>query len=65
MSTDPKHSIDPDRARESNTEWILGVTGTLYVIAAIFASLRLYTRAFLAKTIGRDDYVLVASVVSI
>ncbi|KAF4899282.1 hypothetical protein CGCF415_v010555 [Colletotrichum fructicola] len=63
MSTDPKHSIDPDRARESNTEWILGVTGTLYVIAAIFASLRLYTRAFLAKTIGRDDYVLVASVI--
>ncbi|KAF4816804.1 hypothetical protein CGCTS75_v012647 [Colletotrichum tropicale] len=61
MSTDPKHSLNPDRPRESNTEWILGVTGTLYVIAAIFASLRLYTRAFLAKTIGRDDYVLVAS----
>ncbi|KAH0428414.1 integral membrane protein [Colletotrichum camelliae] len=63
MSIDPKHSIDPERARESNTEWILGVTGTLYVIAVIFASLRLYTRAFLAKTIGRDDYVLIASVV--
>lgn len=44
---------------------ILGVTGGFHALALLFVALRVYTRMFVVKLMGRDDYVVVASVVSL
>ncbi|KZL72539.1 integral membrane protein [Colletotrichum incanum] len=54
-------TIDLERAKESNTAMILAVTGTFHVLALVFVALRTYTRAIIVKTIGIDDYMMIAS----
>lgn len=61
----PPKPIDPEWAAESNTAMILGVTGGFHALALLFVALRVYTRMFVVKLMGRDDYVVVASVVSL
>ncbi|KAE9573391.1 hypothetical protein CGCSCA5_v004381 [Colletotrichum siamense] len=58
----PPKPIDPEWAAESNTAMILGVTGGFHALALLFVALRVYTRMFVVKLMGRDDYVVVASV---
>ncbi|KAK1978452.1 hypothetical protein LZ30DRAFT_784144 [Colletotrichum cereale] len=54
-------TIDPVRAKESNTAMILAVTGSLHALALLFVGLRTYTRAVIVKTIGADDYMMLVS----
>ncbi|OLN85063.1 hypothetical protein CCHL11_10248 [Colletotrichum chlorophyti] len=57
----PSQPIDPEWAKESNTAMIVGVTGGFHALALLFVGLRVYTRMALVKVMGRDDYVVVAS----
>jgi hypothetical protein len=59
----PKPDIDPVRAAESNTEMILGVLTVFHVIALTFVALRVYARAIVMKTFGKDDICMVLSAV--
>ncbi|WQF80705.1 hypothetical protein CDEST_05719 [Colletotrichum destructivum] len=54
-------TVDPERARESNTAMILAVTGTFHALALVFVVLRTYTRAVIVKTMGVDDYMMIGS----
>ncbi|KAK4236380.1 hypothetical protein C8A03DRAFT_16974 [Achaetomium macrosporum] len=54
-------TIDPDRAAESNTATILAVVTVFHAIALVFVSLRVYARAFVIKTFGKDDGFMVLS----
>ncbi|GKT85827.1 integral membrane protein [Colletotrichum tofieldiae] len=54
-------TVDLERAQESNTAMILAVTGTFHALALVFVALRTYTRAIIVKTIGSDDYMMIAS----
>ncbi|TKW51625.1 hypothetical protein CTA1_9368 [Colletotrichum tanaceti] len=60
--TPPAQPIDPEWARESNTAMIVGVTGGFHALALLFVGLRVYTRVAVVKVVGRDDAVVVASV---
>ncbi|KAK6226869.1 hypothetical protein QIS74_00424 [Colletotrichum tabaci] len=60
--TPPAQPIDPEWARESNTAMIVGVTGGFHALALLFVGLRVYTRMAIVKVMGRDDFVVVASV---
>ncbi|KAK1963320.1 hypothetical protein LY78DRAFT_614479 [Colletotrichum sublineola] len=57
----PAQPIDPEWAKESNTAMIVGVTGGFHALALLFVGSRIYTRMVIAKVMGRDDYVIVAS----
>ncbi|EAQ83675.1 hypothetical protein CHGG_10079 [Chaetomium globosum CBS 148.51] len=57
----PKTDIDPVRAAESNTGMILGVLTVFHVIALTFVALRVYARAVVIKTFGKDDICMVLS----
>jgi hypothetical protein len=59
----PKPEIDPVRAAESNTAMILGVLTVFHVIALAFVALRVYARAVVIKTFGKDDICMVLSAV--
>ncbi|KAK2015888.1 hypothetical protein LZ32DRAFT_601821 [Colletotrichum eremochloae] len=54
-------TVDPARAKESNTAMILTVTGLFHALALLFVGLRTYTRAIIVKTIGADDYMMIVS----
>lgn len=54
-------SYDPQRAKETNTAWLLGVMGTFCFLAITAISARAYTRFKFAKTAGWDDYLMIAS----
>ncbi|WYZ44851.1 hypothetical protein EsH8_VIII_000167 [Colletotrichum jinshuiense] len=60
-STSTTTAVDPERAKESNTAMILGVTGTFHAFALLFVAMRTYTRAVIVKTIGIDDYMMIMS----
>lgn len=49
------------RAGESNTEWILGVTGLFCTLALLVICLRVYVRAAISKVVGWDDYVMIGA----
>lgn len=55
--------LDPAYAAESNTAQILAVVTVFHVLALTFVSLRVYARAFVIKTFGRDDVCMVLSAV--
>lgn len=59
----PKTEIDSVRAAESNTAMILGVLTVFHVIALAFVALRVYARAIVIKTFGKDDICMVLSAV--
>ncbi|EFQ33948.1 hypothetical protein CGRA01v4_12429 [Colletotrichum graminicola] len=54
-------NVDPARAKESNTEMILAVTGFFHALALLFVGLRTYTRVLIVKSMGIDDYVIIMS----
>lgn len=55
--------IDPVRAAESNTATLLAVLTVFHAIALVFVCLRIYARAFVIKTFGKDDVFMVLSAV--
>ena len=55
--------IDPARAAESNTGMILGVLTVFHAIALVSVALRVYARAVVIKTFGKDDIFMVLSAV--
>ncbi|KLU82365.1 hypothetical protein MAPG_01437 [Magnaporthiopsis poae ATCC 64411] len=52
--------LDPARAAESNTEWLIGVMGTFVFLAVVATALRLYTRIKVVKSAGWDDWIMLA-----
>ncbi|KAL2266771.1 hypothetical protein VTJ83DRAFT_6123 [Remersonia thermophila] len=58
---DPTSSIDPAKAGESNTAWIMAVLTIFHVLALAFVGLRVYARAIIIKTFGKDDVLMVLS----
>jgi len=64
MANDTTSTIDPARAAESNTSMLLGVLTTFHIIALVFVSLRLYSRFFVIKSPGKDDFCIILSAVS-
>ncbi|KAH7021970.1 hypothetical protein EDB80DRAFT_877523 [Ilyonectria destructans] len=44
-----------EQAHESNTEWILGVTGLFCSLGLLAIGLRVYVRASISKLVGWDD----------
>ncbi len=62
-STTTTTTIDPARAAESNTATIVAVVTIFHAIALVFISLRVYARAIVIKTFGRDDIFMVLSAV--
>ncbi|KAK1590272.1 uncharacterized protein LY79DRAFT_607632 [Colletotrichum navitas] len=54
-------NVDPARAKESNTEMILAVTGFFHALALLFVGLRTYTRVIIVKSMGIDDYIMMMS----
>lgn len=57
-------SIDPVRAAEHRLPEIMAPLTVAFVLAATAVALRLYTRIFLIKAPGRDDWVMLACIVS-
>ncbi|KAL1837291.1 hypothetical protein VTJ49DRAFT_4057 [Mycothermus thermophilus] len=53
--------IDPSKAGESNTEWIMAVLTIFHLLALTFVGLRVYARAVIIKTFGKDDILMVLS----
>lgn len=64
MATVGSHQVDTARAAESNRPWLLGVTITIHILAWVFCVLGMYTRLFLVKSFGKDDVLMIASLVS-
>jgi hypothetical protein len=63
MATTSTPVIDPARAAESNTATLITVLTIFHAIALVFVSLRVYARAFVIKTFGKDDIFMVLSAV--
>jgi hypothetical protein len=59
----PTPKIDPARAAESYSVQIISVVTVFHALALIFVALRVYARAFVIKTFGRDDICMVLSAV--
>lgn len=59
----PPAVVDPKRAAESNLGWILGVVTAVHAVAIIVAGLRSYVRIKIIKSLGRDDWTMVAATV--
>jgi hypothetical protein len=55
---------DPAWAAESNLARILAITGAIHLLALISVGLRLYARMGILRSPGRDDVIIVLSVVS-
>lgn len=55
---------DPALAGESNIPRILGLGITFHALALVFFGLRMYTRAFVVKSIGKDDVLMMMCMVS-
>ncbi|KAJ4291258.1 hypothetical protein N0V88_006259 [Collariella sp. IMI 366227] len=53
--------LDPAYVAESNTVMIVTVVTIFHFLALIFVSLRIYARAVVIKTFGRDDICMVLS----
>ncbi|KXS97313.1 hypothetical protein AC578_10745 [Pseudocercospora eumusae] len=52
---------DPAYCAESNAHEILGVTGAMMTLAVIIMGMRLAVRAAMLKSVGGDDYVMLAA----
>lgn len=59
----PRPEIDPARAAESNTAWIVAVVTIFHALALTFVSLRVYARAVVIRAFGKDDVFMVLSAV--
>ncbi|KXT12387.1 hypothetical protein AC579_1709 [Pseudocercospora musae] len=54
---------DPAYCAESNAHEILGVTGAMMTLAVIVMGMRLAVRAVMLKSVGPDDYVMLAATI--
>ncbi|KAK8136139.1 hypothetical protein PG984_004079 [Apiospora sp. TS-2023a] len=50
--------LDPAFVAESNTAMIMAITGAFHFLALVVVALRTYTRAFMIRAIGRDDWTM-------
>ncbi|KAL2151636.1 hypothetical protein VTH82DRAFT_6734 [Thermothelomyces myriococcoides] len=55
-------AVDPKRAAEDNSGWLIGVTSAVWGLAFITALVRFYTRAVISRSFGRDDVLMVLAV---
>ena len=68
MTIDPLISVGPPQGYkpgQTRAPLILHVTVPLAVVAVFLASLRLYVRAYLVRSFGKDDWLLLAAVMSL
>lgn len=54
----------PEYKDESNAGNLLAIHGTFCGVALLSVILRLYVRVFMIKSVGADDYIMVAAAVS-
>lgn len=54
----------PQYKDESNAANLLAIHGTFCGVAVLSVLLRLYVRIFMLKSVGADDYLIVAAAVS-
>jgi hypothetical protein len=59
----PLPELTPEQAAESNLGRIMGVAGTLHVLALIFVAIRMYTRFVIVKAPKIDDAFMLLSTV--
>lgn len=55
--------FDPSRAAESNVPRILGLGITFHVLALVAFGLRMYTRAVIVRSFGKDDVLMILCMV--
>lgn len=55
--------FDPSRAAESNVPRILGLGITFYTLALVAFGLRVYTRAVIVRSFGKDDVLMILCMV--
>lgn len=53
-----------ENLQESRQATVIGVTCFVLTVATLAVAARLYTRAFIIRTVGIDDYMAVVSLVS-
>lgn len=65
--TDNSTSVeaDPAWAAENNASWIIALATIFQMVALATVALRLYCRAWVLRTAGKDDWVMLSSAVSI
>ncbi|KAK1756413.1 hypothetical protein QBC47DRAFT_185774 [Echria macrotheca] len=56
---------DPALAGESNVPRILGLGITFHALALVFFGLRMYTRMFVVKSVGKDDVMMVLCMIGL
>ncbi|KAK8112215.1 uncharacterized protein PG998_008672 [Apiospora kogelbergensis] len=56
-------AIDPARAAETHLPRILGVSATFHILALILVACRVYSRACLVKSFGKDDALIITGAV--
>lgn len=61
LTATPGH--DAEYLAENNAGNILALVGTLGFVAVVIVALRLYVRIRMLKSVGMDDYLIVASMV--
>ncbi|KAH8168691.1 integral membrane protein [Sarocladium implicatum] len=59
----PQGPIDPVRAAENNLAAVLAPLTIVHFLAVTVVLLRLYTRVFIIKSPGRDDWVMLAAII--
>lgn len=57
--------VDPARAAESNTEWIIATVTTFHAVAVVCVGLRVYARVWATRAPGWDDVLMVCSIVGL
>lgn len=57
------NSSTPQYKDESNASNLLAIHGTFCGVAVLSVLLRLYVRIFMLKSVGSDDYIIVAAAV--
>lgn len=55
--------FDPSKAGESNVPRILGLGITFHVLALVAFGLRMYTRAVIVRSFGKDDVLMILCMV--
>lgn len=64
MSANNKTLVfDPSKADESNVPRILGLGITFYTLALVAFGLRMYTRAVIVRSFGKDDVLMILCMV--
>lgn len=58
---DRAEMVDAAYLAEDHSPTILGITGTFCCLSLVMVSLRIYVRAFVLRSLGKDDWTMVAT----